>query len=41
MSTMLQVSPIWTQNIHLIFNMKMNHDEGERKSALQRESADL
>jgi len=37
MSNMLQVSPTWTKNKHLIFNTKMNHDEGEWKSVLQRE----
>ena len=41
MSNMLQVSPVWTQNKHLTFNMKMDHDEGEWKSVLQWESADL
>jgi hypothetical protein len=40
-SNMLQVSPMWTQKMHLIFNMKMNHDEVEWKSVLQWESADL
>jgi len=37
MWNMLQVSPTLTQNKHLIFNTKMNYDEGEWKSVLQRE----
>jgi hypothetical protein len=41
MPNMLLISPLWTQNMHLIINMKMNHEEGEWKSVLQRESADL
>lgn len=35
MSNMLHVSPIWTQNMHLIINMKMNHYNGKWKSVLQ------
>jgi hypothetical protein len=41
MSNLLQVPPVWTQNMYVIINMKINHDEGEWKSVFPRKSADL